>query len=55
MDCNCTCIDVQAVLPSIRLPVSSAFLSTQVLLFQSMSLVKLLQVSRAGSQVTRVY
>ena len=32
MDCNC--IDVQAVLPSIRIPVSSVFLSTQVLLFQ---------------------
>ena len=34
MDCNCTCIDVQAVLPSIWIPVSLAFLSTQILLFQ---------------------
>ena len=33
MDCNCNCIDVKAILPSIRLPVSSVFLSTQVLLF----------------------
>ena len=54
MDCNC--IDVQAVLPSIRFPVSSVFLSTQVFSAISMSLVKLLQVSRAEShQVTRVY
>ena len=55
MDCDCNCIDVQVVLPSIRIPVSLAFLNTQVLQFQ-LSLVKLLQVSWAGShQVTRVY
>ena len=34
MDCNCNCIDVQGVLPSIWIPVSLAFLSTQVLQFQ---------------------
>ena len=29
MDCNCNCIDVQAVLPSIQIPVSLAILNTK--------------------------